>query len=211
MKATTALTKGADRSIESIPPMLSGYPNLNFVHGKGVDTVNEIVLQLRERNLVSFHGIIDRDRGNQPPDGVHVISRYCLENYLYDPLCVYALLRRSKKESLAEGLGSTEVWELRYLSDENLQTIVDSIFSQIEGKYSFYPAVQGGWEEVTFVNGKKLKYPHWFLHKPKKDLKLCLQDVFGQPQLKNDKAIKSYRELNMIPSELLRIYEDMLE
>lgn len=44
-----------------------------------------------------IHGIIDRDKDNTQSDNIHVLSRYSIENYLYDPVVIVIALIRSGK------------------------------------------------------------------------------------------------------------------
>jgi hypothetical protein len=53
------------------PGPLEPFPSLAFVHGRGKETVETLVPQMRERGLENFHAIIDMDSGNTPSEGLH--------------------------------------------------------------------------------------------------------------------------------------------
>lgn len=94
----------------------------------GKDVVQNWVNKLQESGLVGIvQGLIDADSGNIVSDGVYKIDRYSIENYLTDPILVYAALIDKEKNQLIEGLKLSvgEEYKLKSLPNETLQKVAD--------------------------------------------------------------------------------------
>ncbi len=67
-------------------------------------------------------------------------------------------------------------------------------------------------EEVSFVNGKRLRYPRWFLYRDDKDIKQKFLEAFGQHVIKPahpELLLHSYATLNMVPENLLNLFRSI--
>jgi predicted ATPase len=194
-----------ERTGISEPGPLEPFPSVAFIFGKGKDTVEQIVPQMRSRGLRSFHGIIDKDLSNTPSDGVHVVSRNGMENYLFDPLNVWVLLHSKNQApdvpnvNVPRGRGAY----IRKLPEDQLQRIAETVLAKVEPSLPGLRPEERLEEEVTFVNGKRLHYPRWLLYTDDKEIERAFRQAFGYHLLKSEWLLSSYTTLNMVPQDLL--------
>jgi hypothetical protein len=197
------------RSITSDDGPLEPYPNLVFVHNEGKQSVKQLVPKIRSWGLKRFHGIIDKDRSNTSADGIHVIKRNAIENYLFDPLSVYVFLHFKGKAPPVRGVSVPRGGEgdVRKLPREQLQEIVNYVLGRVEGSLTTLSVNEKNIEEVVFVNGMRLHYPRWFLYRDDKEIAKGFRDTFPQHGFSPQDLRQSYATLNMVPQELLDIFE----
>jgi hypothetical protein len=190
---------------------LEPFPSLAFVHGQGKKTVEMLVPQMRDHGLQSFHGIIDKDLSNMPLDGVYVINRNGMENYLFDPINIWVLLLLySRNQALpVPGVNVPHGREayVRCLPDDQLQQIADAVLNKGEALLTNLLSDEKNTEEVVFVNGKRLRYPHWFLYRDDKEIEETFRKAFGQHLIRTDWLLRSYVTLNMVPQDLLDLFK----
>ncbi len=166
---------------------LEPYPNLAFVYGQGNKVVEGIVPQVRASGLTNFHGIIDLDTSNSASDGVHVLSRNGMENYLFDPLNVACALYLWDEPPTVSGvhLPRGQGAYIRDLPEGDLQSIAAVILGQVES--STATDLGNGdrtTEEAVYANGKRLRYPRWFLYGDDHKIEREFPKVFGYKQLR---------------------------
>jgi len=177
----------------------------------GKDVVQNWVNKLQESGLDNIlNGLIDADSGNSTSQGVYKIERYSIENYLVDPIVVYAALIDKEKNPQLDDLNLNigEEYKLKSLSNENLQKIADSIIELIEPHLSNYFDDFGISEtervEVVFLGDKKVLYPKWLLHRRGKTLlNEIYNHVFTSPIINFTTLFKAFRKLNMFPSDIV--------
>jgi hypothetical protein len=187
---------------------LARTPPLVFMHGKGIATIRGIVPQLRGAGLLHFHGLIDLDVGNKSEDGIHVIGRRAIENYLFDPINIWFYLHNEGKSPKVEGveIPRGQRTRVRGLSNDQLQRIAEKVLGLGESNLAGLSSADKQLEPVHFVGGKSLEYPRWLLHSKKEALRAAYCKVF--PGLRgNDYAglTTSFAALDMVPSELLEL------
>ncbi len=107
--------------------LLEKYPNLDFVHGQGRQTVQDLVPQMRLAGFDNVVGLIDKDKGNQAPAGVFVLGRRAIENYLFDPVVVWFALHERRAAPHIPELGTDRLNSSRELNSNALQLIIDCI------------------------------------------------------------------------------------
>lgn len=188
--------------------LLPRTPPLVFMHGKGIDTIRNIVPQLRASGLSHFHGLIDLDDGNKAEDGIHVIDRYALENYLFDPISIWYLLHNEDIHPKVEGINIPlgQRSRVRQLSQDELQRVADAVLELVLPNLDNLNAEEKNLRTILFVNGLHLSYPKWFLHRNKEELKGAFKQAF--PRLKKDsynELITSFVSLDMIPHALYEL------
>lgn len=199
-----------ERSAVAEPGPLEPYPNVSFVYGHGKETVVRLVLQMRAAGMAGFHGIVDRDLGNAPSEGVRVLARNGMENYLYDPLNVWTFLHSQDRAPDVEGVavprGSTG--RVKSLPEAELQRIADTVLAAVAKELGEMAPGEQALEGVSFINGKHLSYPRWFLYRDDKEIKSAFTRAYGQNVLKPGRPeglLRSYATLNMVPNDLLGI------
>lgn len=177
----------------------------------GKDVVQNWVNKLQDSGLVGIvQGLIDADSGNVVSDGVHKIDRYSIENYLADPILVYAALIDKEKNPIIEGLKLSvgEEYKLKSLSNETLQKVADLIISIVEPELNkYFPDFDASTEteriEVNFIGGAKLLYPKWLINRRGKTiLNELYNNVFSSTVINFSTLFKALRKLNMFPKDL---------
>lgn len=202
------LTDSTLRARDSYLPKL---PSLVFMHGQGVTTVKAIIPQLRQAGLTHFHGLIDRDSGNRSADGLHVIGRRTLENYLLDPINVWCLLHEiDQAPSVPQvKIQRGQRHQVRDLPQAALQGIADSVLTQVERKLPDLTTNEQERQIVEFVGGVSLSYPRWLLDRSKVDLNrafgAALPGATRGGQGNNERLTTSFASLALIPVDLLEV------
>ncbi len=135
------------------------------------DIVKEITTLMRGYGNNFIWGIIDWDRNTEMPECKFVSvlgwkQRYSIENYLFDPLLIAALLLREKYIGREElGLSTDETYiDLKNFDSEKLQTIADIILNKLHPFLTDKEALAiEGFKEVALLNNLKINLPNWFL------------------------------------------------
>lgn len=178
----------------------------------GKDVVQNWVNKLQQSGLVNIvNGLIDADSGNVISEGVYKIDRYSIENYLIDPILVYATLIDKEKNPEIEGLiiSLGEEYKLKSLPNEILQKISDLIISKIEPELENYfkdfnKQIETQRIEITYLNGSKIMLPIWLINRRGKTLlNEVYNKVFSSTIINFSTLFKSLRKLNMFPIELV--------
>jgi len=199
--------------------------SLNFISsgnkGSGSsDNVKNVVNQLTKFGNKSIYGIVDWDKKNIGTKFVKVLGenkRYSIENYIFDPLLVSALLIR-EKISTRTGLGLEEnenYTDFKNFSNEKLQKIADNFFEKI--KVEFGSQSNTDKIKINYVSGKEIEVFDWYLkyhgHELEDKLKIIFQE-FQKYQKKNEfkeevltKIVDDIPEL--IPRDILDLFKSI--
>lgn len=178
----------------------------------GKDVVQNWINKLQESGLVNIiQGLIDADSGNVTLQGVYKIDRYSIENYLADPILVYAALIDKEKNPPIDGLKLAvgEEYKLKSLPNEILQKVADVILSTVEPELKKYfpdfdPSTESERIEINFVGGQKILYPKWLLNRRGKTiLNELYNNIFTSPIINFTTLFKALRKLNMFPVDLV--------
>lgn len=178
----------------------------------GKDAVQNWVNKLQDSGIVDIiHGLIDADSGNVAYDGVYMIDRYSIENYLTDPIIVYAALIDKEVNPIIEGVNFSvgEEYKLKSLSAETLQKVADSIISEIEPDLvNVFPDFNQVTEtvriEIEYSNGIKLNYPKWlFTRRGKTILNEAYNRKFTSRVINFTTLFKALRKLNLFPRDII--------
>jgi ABC-type Mn2+/Zn2+ transport system ATPase subunit len=178
----------------------------------GKDVVQNWVNKLQESGMVNIlQGLIDADSGNVVSKGVYKIDRYSIENYLADPILVYATLIDKEKHPIIEGLRLTigEEYKLKSLSSETLQLVADTMINAIEPKLKDYFSDFDQLKEtervqITFTNGVVLLYPKWLISRRGKTIiNEVYNQIFSSTLINFSTLFKALRKLNIFPKDLV--------
>jgi len=96
---------------------------------------------------------------------------------------------------------------VRGFPQEHLQQIADTVLNRIEDSLENLQDSEKDREEVTFVNGKRVMYPRWFLYRDDKEIKGKLRKAFGYLSLIDEKILRSYEMLNLVSQDLLDLMQ----
>lgn len=148
----------------------------------GKSAVNEIVAVMRRNGFErQFVGLIDKDYGNAPGEGVRMLTRYSIENYWFDPLNIYCYLLDRAYSKLPAGLQFSSLMQgdskllVEQLTQAELQSIVSHYGSEMarlcQEKGIFPGCDWTATETVVIHGGPTLTYPSFLLQRRGKDLK----------------------------------------
>ncbi|MES2265562.1 MAG: ATP-binding protein [Bacteroidota bacterium] len=205
-----------DQIIESDIPLVFIPASTNNKSG-GKDVVQNWVKKLEDSGLQNIlHGLIDEDSGNAVSGEVYKIDRYSIENYLIDPLIVFAILIDKEKAPEVDGLKLTigEEYKLKTLEAEKLQKIVDYVFNSIEPElpnfFADFNATELDRLDIKFTNGIVLSYPKWIINRRGKTLlNEVYNKVFTSSIVNHTTLFKAMRKLNFFPLELLAKFNEL--
>lgn len=171
-------------------------------HGQKVsncEQVKNICKTLNEAGNKSVWGIIDWDDENEPEEYSYIKvlgdkARYAIENYIFDPILLAALLLREKLIEKSD-LGLTDeqnYTDIGHMDNTRLQSISNVIVSKIGAQVN--PTENLNEIPVTYVGGAEIKIPNWYLIHHGHELE--------------DKILKAYPGLNKLKKdkeELLKL------
>ena len=184
----------------------------------GKDIVYNWVTKIQESGIGDIiQGLIDADSGNIVGNGMFKLNRYSIENYLVDPILVYATLIDKEKNPKIDNIeiGVGEEYKLKSLSIEELQKIADYIFNLIEPELPNYfadfdPRNDLEKIEIEFSNGIKLLYPKWIMERRGKTiLNEVYNKVFTSPIVNFKTLFKALKKLNIFPQDLIVKLEEI--
>ncbi len=184
----------------------------------GKDVVQNWVNKLQKSGIVNIvHGLIDADSGNSVSEGVFKIDRYSIENYLVDPLIVYAALIDMEKNPTVPGLKLSigEEYKLKSLPSHTLQKVADNIISKVEPeliKYfsDFNTTTKTERVNVIFNEEIILSYPNWILNRRGKTiLNEVYNKIFTSRIINFNTLFKAFRKLNMFPKDLVDKFKEL--
>jgi energy-coupling factor transporter ATP-binding protein EcfA2 len=215
-----------DRGPSKIPGRLEPVPSVVFRPaatgrgpariGGGCTVVRLQVEKFDQEPLKGlFRGVTDLDAGNVGTDRIKVIGRYSIENYLLDPIVVYAALLEADKAPAVSGItvkkGSEH--ELGALPQSDLQRIADEVLGLVDralragGVASATPT-----REVEFTNGIKVRYFEWMFTYRGHDLLAKFQyalDSSRAQTIQYEKLNLALRRVRLIPKELAQVMREL--
>jgi len=161
-----------------------------------------------------FSGIIDRDHNNIGNDRVRVIGRYSIENYLLDPLVVFAMLNARGKASFLgiQNVSPGDEHLIRSLEMVDLKLIVNGICRAVAMHIENISEQDLENLPVSFTNGVTLEYPSWVVNRRGHDLLVSAQAAFGGANIVNaPNLLGALKRARMVPVELAAVLKDIQE
>jgi len=180
----------------------------------GKSQVYSWVKKLKDSGLDNIiQGIIDKDSGNQPSAGIYILNRYSFENYLLDPIVVYAaLMDRDLHVKISDiSLHIGEEYKLATLNYNELQKIADVIHSKVEPfverAFPDFDASEKTLEPVEIISGKTLQYPRWLINRRGKTLlHTVYHNVFPSNSINPTTLTKAFKKIHFLPQEMLDFF-----
>ena len=174
-KVYAALCKSGDVSSEPPLSFIGASAVGNDGDGGGCPQVMNWAPKLTELGLERFRGLVDGDEKNVATNIVKVLKRYCMENYLFDPLTLAAsLMTMGFREPFGSSLsGAANTTDFLALDTKDLQNAMDEFFKwvvTITGQSEFADS-----EKVAcaYIGIEKVEVPsHWLTVSGKKHLTL---------------------------------------
>lgn len=146
------------------------------------EQVVNITTILRESGNKFIFGIIDWDKKNSSNEYVKVLGegyRYNIENYIFDPIFISALLFQEQEYGFTREnlkLEKNESYsDFRNLTSEQLQIISDFLINKVAEN------IKSTDEErinIQYLNEKETQIPMWYLHYNGHYLEDCLKQTF---------------------------------
>lgn len=189
--------------------LLIGNANLVFLAGTGKDSVNNWSHGLRQAGLSeAVRGIIDKDNGNTVSDGIFMLDRYSIENYMLDPILVFATGRIIPDSIPKYGITPGEEEKIRALSQEQIQAITDAMLLHIKPRLRNFQQEEEVLVPIIFSNGFTINYPQWFLSRKGKELLGIFNDEFGR-NLSREALTTSLKRIQLVPNDIVELFRQV--
>jgi hypothetical protein len=166
---------------------LDSTPNIVFVQasdvkdrdGGGCDQVRSWSAKLPEVGLTQVLGLIDRDIDNRSSKTIKVLKRYSFENYLFDPVIVFAVLMDRGESAMVfdSTIKNRNYHRLAELTDTELQPLADAVCRAVEKQFSQLQMFTDTFD-VEYLCGKRLVLPTWLRDYRGHDLVRAFRDTF---------------------------------
>ncbi|MCE7061254.1 ATP-binding protein [Dyadobacter sp. CY343] len=130
-------------------------------------------------------GIIDWDTRNNGSDRILVFAnktRYCLENFVYDPLFIACFALTDGKEKHNYGLEAAEdIFDIHRFDSPRLQSIIDTITMKVFSNmiWSDDSIKSTDLSSVSLLNGKQVYLPVWYLKNPGHKIEAACRAAFN--------------------------------
>lgn len=177
----------------------------------GKTVVTSWVSKLKTSGLHDYiFGLIDKDQNNSESPGIHIINRYSIENYLLDPVIIFATLMEYETEPKIAGLTLKfgEQWKLKTLNQDQLQLISDTVVELIELGNSSFTSEDIKKELVQYSNGLQLNHPKWLkTFRGHELLNIVRLKLGSSGTISMEKLVNSLRKIQLVPSDLVEIYK----
>jgi predicted ATPase len=154
-------------------------------------------------------GLIDRDEGECEEGNVRVLSRYAMENYLLDPIVIYAfLLDRGLAPEVQLEMTLGDEPRLAQCTNQELQQIVEAVMRIFEPKVRENLPHELSSEQmaVRYANGREVQVPIWLCSERGHDLLHALAGITPAARTREE-LVKAFRRVRMVPDELREIFE----
>lgn len=182
----------------------------------GKDKVKEFVNKIQDINQdngIIVEGLLDGDNTPIGSNSQHIkyINRYSVENYLLDPINIFASILKSYSiPNISITIG--EEGNINLLNSSQLQTIADDICNQIslilpeEIKANSFPT------KINYINGTEISYPSWLFNTNGHELMKYCQKAFtnGYKLIYHDNLINTLKRTTMISSDFIDIFNTLL-
>lgn len=143
--------------------------------GGGYSQVMNWAPKLTALGLERFKGLVDGDGNNLPSSVVKVLRRYCMENYLFDPLTLAASLincgfRKPFENCLSGASNTTDFLALDTKSIQQAMDVFYQWIATLTGESKFFESEK---EVCEYMGIVKLEVPcYWLKESGKQHVKL---------------------------------------
>lgn len=182
----------------------------------GRTEVEKWVPKLREAGLDLIVGLVDWDNKENSGESIYLLPRYSFENYIVDPIVVFARLIAEGSDLAIEGIPSiskNRSHTISSWSEKDLQAVANFINNRICEQLKKELLDNGGGDLVSeqvpvqFSNGMKLLYPSWLIEYRGKNLLSANIKEFGGNVVNQKKLTDSFQQLMIVPKEIITMFE----
>lgn len=191
--------------------------------GGGKRQVEKWSTKLHELKLDHlFRGLRDSDN-EQDTSSSHLklLHRDSLENYLLDPILVYAVLLLEGAEFPIDSLDLKDrrYQSLVWLESGDLQKVADSVHASVEPHLASLAEEEKQKTQVTLflerehakVSEVTLTYPSWLMNRRGKDLLKAYYKAFCGKHVNVSKLLKMFKSLRTVPADLEAVFQELKE
>ncbi len=166
-------------------------------------------------------GLVDSDKDDNSdlPENVFTLSRYCHENYLADPLLIFALIieesvNEEDVKAIADKYGYRAGDAMKFKSNEiEAQSIVDGIIALLIQKTNLTEEQTEPQASIKYINGIEVNLPQRFMSESGKDTVLgYFKTAFpsAAAKLNVHTLTKCLEKTHLIPADLVNVYKKFL-
>ena len=170
----------------------------------GKTVVKDWTEKLKKSGLSNIiFGLVDKDKGDVS-NGLFVLSRYSIENYLVDPLIIFGALLESEIAPQIESVNIKygKLHKIKNLDQDTAQKFANEIIVLIEKDINSFSPKDKEKEPVRFSNGLELTYPKWLLHKRGHDLVNIIGLKYEHKNINFKNLLNSMRKVELIPQDI---------
>jgi predicted ATPase len=194
--------------ISALPSlMFLSISNKNSKETGGKSRVKAWIQKFKDLELESvIKGLVDKDKDEDiSSDELFVIERYSIENYLLDPINIYAVLVDSNKiPDIEVPIAYGDESKISSLNDSELQKIVDFIVAKFRNQAD-EKSTNDDLKRIHYINGRSVEMPSWYLNLRGKDLlSIAYNKIDNSITAKN--LLKLFSKTKMVPEELLSLF-----
>lgn len=163
-----------------------------------------------ENSFDTVKGLIDKDSDLPDFEICKKLNRYNIENYIADPIAIYALLliggHISSGEIIYKNPHELSEWMTWGQNDLNEITsyIIDKVGEEL-GENTVTPYDS----ETVYYNDINIKVPSWWLDSSGKKILHSARKVWGQTSIRPDLLIKEVCRLKLVPKDLIDVFTDL--
>lgn len=134
--------------------------------GGGSSQVRNWAPKLYELGLDRFRGLIDKDGTNQPDSIISVLSRYSIENYLFDPLTLTAyLIHRGIPDPFEVAAADLiNIRDFIHAEPAEVQPLVLSLCSWLASQTSSPQIAASSTVACDYIGFAAIEIPEWWLN-----------------------------------------------
>ena len=151
---------------------LAASAKLDDGRGGGCAQVQNWAPKLGALGLSRFRGLIDRDDGNPSSSSIKVINRYCVENYVFDPVILTSFLLHRGLTAPFEGSQNlrSNAGFLISLKQEERQLLLDCFLSWLAKSTGQSLAMTSLRYPTSYVGLGTLNIPSWWIDSKKDEI-----------------------------------------
>ncbi len=182
----------------------------------GKDKVKEFVEKIQcinKDNGIIVKGLLDNDNISRKLDSSHIkyINRYSIENYLLDPINIFAsILKDYSIPEIPISIG--EEANITSLTSSQLQIITDNICNKISSILPDSIKKNNHLKNIRYINNLEINCPSWIFNTNGHDLMKYCQQTFqnGHKLIYYDNLINTLKRTTMISSEFIDLFNELL-
>lgn len=182
----------------------------------GKDKVKEFVEKIQfinKDNGIIVKGLLDSDNTSNKFDSSHIkyIKRYSIENYLLDPINIFAsVLKDYSIPEISISIG--EEANINLLTSRQLQIIADNICNKISPFLPDNIKKDTHSKNIHYINSVEISCPSWIFDTNGHELMKYCQQAFsnGHKLIYYDNLINTLKRTTMVSSEFIDLFNELL-